>query len=332
MEDSSGYLNSNDSYHLASHLHSMYHESGVDVRFIFLRETPLDLASYALRRARQLRIGRDVDRRSMLFVYDIPGARMRVEVGPGLEGIFPDGFVGYLMREQTAAFFAAGSPILGLKSTLFIVNFRLREAALEETYDPRKISWITHAERLAAGAGATARAPIGHNDAGLLPGAHTADAVARFGPQPTVAAVRERYLEALHDGYLQPGLQLYAPGTESALRAFPMIAPYAQFILYSEYGHKYRIVERGNLAILYYTTTPFVSAHLFRRAAAGWQLDLAAEVRDTREDIGGELTWEMRLTGDDYSRTFADLFENFDGLLRPRDGDNRRLPIHGRLQ
>ena len=120
-------------------------------------------------------------------------------------------------------------------------------------------------------------------------------------------------LEALYDGYLQPGLPLYAPGSESALRAFPMVTPYAQFILY-------------------YTTTPFVSAHLFRRTTAGWQLDIAAEVRDTREDIGGERTWEMRLTGDDYSRTFADLFEDFDGLLRPRDGDNRRLPSHGRLE
>ena len=27
----------------------------------------------------------------------------------------------------------------------------------------------------------------------------------------------------------------------------------------------------------------------------------------------GECAWEMRLRGDEYSRTFADLFENFDG-------------------
>lgn len=310
----------------------MYHESGVDVRFIFLREAPLDLESYALQRTRQLGIGRDVDRRSMLFVYDIRGARMRVEVGPGLEGIFPDGFVGYLMREQTAAFFAAGNPILGLKSTLFIVNFRLREAALNETYDPRKISWITKAERLAAGAGTTATAPVGHDEAALQRGPLAAAVTARFGPQPTVTAARDRYLEALHDGYLQPDLPLYATGSESALRAFPVATPYAQFILYSEYGHKYKVVERGNLAILYYTTTPFVSPHLFRHTTAGWQMDIAAEVRDTREDIGGTRTWEMRLTGDDYLRTFADLFENFDGLLRPRDGDNRPLPIHGHVE
>ena len=161
----------------------------------------------------------------MLFVYDIRGARMRVEVGPGLEGIFPDGFVGYLMREQTAAFFAAGNSILGLKSTLFIVNFRLREAALNETYDPRKISWIMNAERLAAGAGATAMTPVGRDEAVLQRGPLAAAVAARFGPQPTVAAARDRYLEALHEGYFQPDLPLYAPGGESALRAFPAMVP-----------------------------------------------------------------------------------------------------------
>ena len=54
----------------------------------------------------------------MLFVYDLARQRMRIEVGPGLEGIFPDAFVGYLMREQTAAFFASNNRVLGLKSTM----------------------------------------------------------------------------------------------------------------------------------------------------------------------------------------------------------------------
>ncbi|MEP7001851.1 MAG: hypothetical protein ABI969_15290, partial [bacterium] len=173
---------------------------------------------------------------------------------------------------------------------------------------------------------------VAHDETKVVPGALSAAVAARFGPQPTVAAARDRYLDALHEGYFQPDLPLYAPGTASVLRRFPIVPPFAQSVLYSEYGHKYKVVERGNLAILYYTTTPFVSAHLFRRSAAGWQLDLVAETHDTRERIGGEYTWEMMRTGDDYALAFADLFENFGGLLRPRDGDNRRLPIHGRTE
>jgi tetratricopeptide (TPR) repeat protein len=112
-------------------------------------------------------------------------------------------------------------------------------------------------------------------------------------------------------------------------------------VLYSEYGHKYEIVERGDLAILFFTNTPLVSAHLFRRDSVGWRLDIAAEVDDTREFVGGPYTWGMMLTQDDYTRAFSDLFEDFGVLLipkrynyrplptrvlRPARGDNRPLP------
>jgi hypothetical protein len=263
---------------------------------------------------------------------------MRVEVGPGLEGIFPDGFVGYLMREQTAAFFAAGDPISGIKSTLFVVNHRLREAALGRSYDARAIAYITDSVRLAAGAGVNARAPLG-NDRTASSRVATPAARARFGPQPTVADALTRYHEALRDGYHQPDLPLYTPGTEAVLRRFPLARPFAQFILFSEYGHRYEVVERGNLAILFFTTTPLVSAHLFMRSANGWQLDLAAEVRNTREIVGEEYTWTMLPTGDAYFLAFSDVFSHVRSprfangslkILRPSRGDNRPLPIRRR--
>jgi tetratricopeptide (TPR) repeat protein len=99
-------------------------------------------------------------------------------------------------------------------------------------------------------------------------------------------------------------------------------------------------VERGDLAILFFTNTPLVSAHLFRRFPDGWRLDIAAEIQDTREFVGGPFTWGMMLTGDDYSSAFSDLFADFGPmggpasgyraqptrLLRPARGDNRPLP------
>jgi hypothetical protein len=35
----------------------------------------------------------------------------------------------------------------------------------------------------------------------------------------------------------------------------------------------------------------------------------------------------MNLTGNDYSVAFADLYNKYDGLLRPAQGDNRPLPM-----
>ena len=38
-------------------------------------------------RRRELGVGREVDRRGLLFVYDVAGQRLRIEVGAQLEGV-----------------------------------------------------------------------------------------------------------------------------------------------------------------------------------------------------------------------------------------------------
>lgn len=345
--DEAGYIGDYEAGRMNDFLGGMYDESGVDVRFIFARDIPGDLESFALQRARQLGVGRETDKRGLLFVYDVAGQRMRVEVGPGLEGIFTDGFVGFLTREQTAAFFAAGNRHLGLKSTLDVVNYRLREASLGGTYNPRAVAYIKNSVRLAEGAGANTRADAerGRDLRARRSEVASEDVRARFGPQPTVAAAHARYLEALRDGYFQPDLPLYTTGTEAVLRDFPNAPPFAQFILLSEYGQQFTVVEHGDVAILFFTTTPLVSAHLFRRSPAGWQLDIAAEIRDTREFVASAYTWTMVPSGDDYSLAFADLFADFGAtrlptgrgyrqtptrFLRPARGDNRPLPTRVR--
>lgn len=317
-------------------------ESGVDIRFIFSNEVGGDIAAYSRNRARQLGIGREMDRRSMLFVYDVKGKRMRVEVGPKMEGMFPDGFLGYLMREQTAGLFASGNRNVALKSTLNVVSYRLREAALGGAYNPKAVAYIMNPVRLAAGAGATTRAPVNTDVRPWGGRIATDEARAHFGPQPTPADAMARYHEALRDGHYEPDLPLYTPQSQLLLRAFQIAPPFAEFILLSEYGHTYKVVERDSLAMLFFTNTPLVSAHLFRRTPEGWQIDFAAEVRDTREFVGSPWTWTMMLTGDDFSNTFSDLFADFGAslatggarssrpsptrILRPADGDNRPLP------
>lgn len=339
--DEVGLLDAIDEKFLDDYLHAIDVESGVDIRFIFARDAGDNLESFALNKARSLGLGRDLNRRSLLFVYDVAGKRMRVEVGPGMEGMFPDGFVGFLVREQTAALFASANRRLALKSTLNIVSHRLREAALGGTYNPRAVAYITNPVRLAAGAGATVREPLSNHRRPFGERIATDEERAYFAPQPTVAGTFARYLEWLRVGHYEPDVPMYTPQTQLLFRAYPHARPFADFVLYSEYGHKYEIVERGDLAILFFTTTPLVSAHLFRRDSAGWRLDIAAEVEDTREFVGGPYTWGMMLTQDDYTRAFSDLFADFGVILipkrynyrptptrvlRPARGDNRPLP------
>ena len=120
-----------------------------------------DLESFSLQRVRDIGIGRESDRRGLLIVYDLAAQRMRIEVGPQLECVFTDAFVGYLMRDNARAFFAARDPGFGLRTTLFMLQHRLREASLGMAYDPRAVSFITDSVRLAAGAGATAGVALG---------------------------------------------------------------------------------------------------------------------------------------------------------------------------
>ena len=87
-----------------------------------------------------------------------------------------------------------------------------------------------------------------------------------------------------------------------------MSRAYNDYILLGEYGQAYAVTERGDLALLAFTTTPLVSPHFFRRTPAGWQMDIDAEIRNTREYVGGPYSWGIRPSGDDFARTFADRF------------------------
>jgi len=276
-----------------------------------------------------LGVGKTVNGSGMLFVYDVGAKRLRIEVGPHLEGVFPDGFLGYLMRENTASFFATPDAELGLRLTIRIVMWRLRAASLGLAYDPTPVTYITDSVRLAAGGGATARAGAGLASPGFLGQPATAEERAHFSEQETPGLAYQRYLEWLRDGRKQVDVDLFTPESRTFLRSLPMTRAYNDFVLLSEIGQKYEIETRGPRAMLYFTSTPFVSPHFLRRTDDGWQLDLIADVSNSREYHGSSLTYTMVDSGDDYSHAFADMMESWgEGWLRVRDGDNRQMPVH----
>lgn len=311
-----------------TYLRRVHAESGVDVRFLLVRGVPRgDLELFALQRLRALGIGRREDRRGLLFVFDMATQRLRVEVGPRLEGVFPDGFVGYLMREHAASFFAARNPELGLRTTMFIVHRRLREAVLGKDYNPRAVGFITDSVRLAAGGGATAPTVLGGRRRPFLGRSSTETERVRFSPQATPEDAYASYLKWLRDGQFQSDLPLFTPATQQFLHRLPLTRAYNDYILLGEYGQAYTVTVRGDLALLAFTTTPFVSPHFLRRTHAGWQIDLVAEIRNTVEYAGGPYSWGIRSSGDDYTRAFADRFVHYSRALRVAGGDNRALPL-----
>lgn len=329
MRDHAGVVSFADEWRFERFLQQIEDESGVDIRFLLVPSVEGEkLEAFSVRMARKMGVGQGVDRRGLLFVYDLAQQRLRVEVGAQMEPIITDGFAGYLMREHVRSFFGTGNPTLGLRTTLFMVQHRLRESVLGREYDPNFSQFILDTRRLAVGGGASADMQLGKAAAFLNSGRTSLRALRqRFSPQPTPQAAYHRYLEWLASGTYATDVPLFTPLSQEYMATLTMTAGFNEHVLMMEHGKPYRVDTRGNLALLYFTTDPLLSPHFLRRTSQGWVIDMWAEVLNVRNYGGWWYTWALLDNGDDFSSTFADRYASFGGPLRVRGGDNRPLPV-----
>ena len=124
-------------------------------------------------------------------------------------------------------------------------------------------------------------------------------------------------------------MDLLTPASRDYHAKFPLSKAYSDFIFLGEYGKGFRIARSGNLAVLYFTGTPFVSPHFFVSQQGKWRMDLIAEVANSREYSGGAYTWGYFDDGDSYSNAFRPMLVKLRGYTRFKDGDNRALAIRG---
>jgi hypothetical protein len=318
----------------AAFLDGVMIESGIDLRVRIVRSTHgVPLPAYALATMREQQIGRDVGGRGMLIVLDDSTKEARIEVGPHLEGIFPDGFVTYLLRDNLSPMFATGSTELAIRTTLFMIHYRTREARLGGDYDPRALRYVKEVRRLASGGGGSVPLPPAVREDGPLmfpPG----EVGVYFSPQPTVEAAYQRQLEYFALGMWPQPVRLITASSYDFLAGQPRARGWNEYLLTYEYGYSYAIDERDDLAMLYFTGTPFRSPLFFRRTDGRWQIDVAAEIRNSNEVVATYLTWRLVKSGDEYSTRFADRYEpvsntGFDEFFRVRGGDNRTMCIYG---
>jgi hypothetical protein len=319
IRDEAGVLGPKDRAGLERTVRAIRAESAVDLWILMVPSTGGEsLEALAVRRARELGIGRNTNRRAALFVFDAAGRRMRIEVGP--EDVFTDAFVGYLLREHLRTFMEAGSPSLGLRTTLMMTQDRIRRAMLRDGFDPGFLTFIEDHRRLAEGAGATARLAAKGGGDGFRNRPASALARAYFTAQPTVEQAYQRYLEwCALDAYV-PNVPLFTGESVGYLEGLPMTRPFQRFLISAELGARHAVDERGSLALLYFTADPLLGPHFFRKGPAGWQMDMMAEGMDTRNYAGGWASWGMWNSGDDFNEVFADRMLDFGGLVPSREG------------
>ncbi len=327
--DQAGLLAEGDRAKFEEYLAWVQRESDVDMRFVFLSGAPdTSLEQHAARLATDMGLGRTTgDRRGLLLVYDAQSRQLRIETGYGLEGILPDAFIAYLMRDHASAYFAQDNLALGLRLLVRLIHQRIREAVLGRQFDPQVLETLSRTGWTSGGAGASRN--MARGEVTYLGGKLDDVARRRFAPQATPEVAYQSYLEWLALGVKDADIELFTPESRQFVAALPLSRAYFEFILYQEYGRRYRIIERDGLALLLFSDDPLVSPHFFAKADGGWRIDLAAEVRNTRNRVGGVYIWDYSGKDDIYGKTFADQLIKLKGYVRLKDGDNRELPIRG---
>jgi hypothetical protein len=305
-------------------------ESDVDVRFVFVPDTGArSIEQLAVDLVDEMQIGgRTREERGVLLLYDTSRRRLKVEVGYGLEAYFPDAFVSYLVNDHARMFLEGGNLSAGLRLLLRLVQHRIREAVIGADFDPRVLQAIRSGGNLSGGAGIAVSMQPG---AASAPGVKqmSEEARERYRAQDSPAGTFQAYLAWLAHPAFDPDVDLLTAESRAYLARLPISPAYQHFLLFGEYGKGYEVVQRDGIALLFFTTTPFTSPHFFVNEDGVWRMDIVAEVRDTRERVGGMYTWDYRGQGDRYTQAFSDLLFDVQGYRRFRNGDNRALQIRG---
>lgn len=320
--DPTGYVPSADLPRFDHYLSLIRDETSIDLRLVFARPPQgTDISAAAIEAVEQLGVGRDTGvQRGLLLYFDLTAHRLKAEVGYGLEAYFPDAYVAFLVDRHAPLFFAAGDRSLGLRQLLRLLHARIRDATLGGDFDPSPFG-LTSAVALSGGGGANS--DLRNSTHAALPIAAQPRAIsAGTSPAETYA----NYLKLLSAPDWDPGSDVFTDESRQYLRQFALSRAYRDLILQGEFGKSWQVALRGDLALLVFTGTPFASPHFFVRQGNVWRLDLVAEIRNTKERVGGPLTWSYEGTNDRYTSTFSDMIVVVYGYRRMANGDNRSLP------
>ncbi len=327
VHDEAAVIPEEDIPRFEQYLRWIFEESDVDIRVVFVKSLGgVSIEEAAIRRMQDLKIGvAGREERGVLLLYDMTGQRLRIEIGYGLEEYFPDAFIGYLIHDHAPVFFNSGDLSVGLRLMLRILHDRIREAILGDRFDPSPLTAVRKSNYLSGGAGASAPVAFRWDPKNYFRTTLDTQSRAYFGPQSSPEETYRRYLKWLEMGRFDPNVPMFTEETRRHLSGFPMSKAYFDYILLKEYGKAFKVDVRGDLALLYFTNSPLVPPHFFRRQDGRWQMDIAAGIGKIVNRTGGVYAWDWHRQTGEFSRHFSDKLVNIEGYIRIADGDNRQL-------
>ncbi len=300
IDDRAGLMAPSERQRVADFQHSLLQDYDIEFKVVVLERTTADLDQKALQLFEKYGVGRQTHgARGLLLVIDPMGHQLRLEVGYDLEGLYPDGFVGYVESQQMAPFFQAGRVGTGIEATVELLISRAAGIGVVDGVDGGTA--LTH---LSGGGGARIDVQLGS-------GASKKEMVVDSEPFAAADSAEEtlrRYMKVLQGHIKDPDLGLYTPKTRKFFRNW-LVTDAQQD---NELRELAAMIDRGqvvavdNLAVMRFPLEQRrTSPYLLRRDESGWMLDFAAMGRLIGFNHRNQ--WFFRSTGHEFMFAFTDV-------------------------
>ncbi len=300
IDDRSGLLTSSERQRVVGFQYSLLQDLDIEFKVVVLEKAAADLDRKALQLFEDYRVGRQTrSARGLLLVIDPIGHQLRLEVGYDLEGLYPDGFVGYVENQQMAPFFQAGRVGAGIEATVELLIGRAAGIGAADG-----VAGGTSLAHLSGGGGARIDVQLG---SGVSEKQRLVDSEP-FAAADSAEETLRRYMKVLQGHIKDPDLGLYTPQTREFFRNW-LVTDAQQDNELRELQRSIdqsRLVVDGDLAVVCFPITQrLTSPYLLRRDATGWMLDFAAMSRLIGFNHRNQ--WFFRSTGHEFMFAFADV-------------------------
>lgn len=277
IEDHASLLTDAEKSRITDYCTHLAAELGIHITVTTLDATVRDIDATAARLFSERTEG---GARRVLFLIDPEGRQVRLEIGYDLEGIYTDGFAGYIERKQMVPFFESGAVGDGIAATIELLVDKALGAAASERGELTTEANDT-SPYYSGGAGAVTSVDIGTGRSAPAPAAQAND----YGAQPSPLAALDTYRRSLAAHVKDPDLGLYTPATRAFFRSHTVTDAQqdnARTLLEHIAGTE-RIVIRDDHAVIHYPLhNRRANPYFLQRGPAGWMMDFVSMNRVIR--------------------------------------------------
>ena len=290
---------------LAAFLHHLEYSAqdwentlGIEVKIITLPNTSEKISTLANRLFHEKDIGKGMQTGGLLVLIVSGTGEARIEIAASLEGVFTDGALGLMAKNQLAPYASYQAVGMGIMDILHFLKDHALEQAVHGNFDlpeeyRKTTDYLEKYKAISIGGGAQTSIPDVPTDRDFRrPVPESMQSL--YAPAATPRETLEAYKRSLNDYIGYPELPLFTEGTQEMRRWYPF-APYEEratlrAIIAAE---PFNITEKGDYAIVYKNPPPVgVMPILMKKVGGLWRIDRVEALKNFFFLDGGKFNME----------------------------------------